>query len=131
MARNASRPGRRAREQLRQHRRRGHAGGVRAAARPPDQPRGLVRPGAVARGRALHFSPGRRRGGEDDMTIEITHIAEAAVLSASALLDARGLSYDEDYTTLYGAAGAIVGLRFANPVAAVLVAARFIERRAT
>lgn len=59
------------------------------------------------------------------MTTEITGITEDEVVSASAMLDEKGFSYDEDYTTLYGARWAIVGLRFSNPNAAALVLARY------
>lgn len=58
------------------------------------------------------------------MKIRITDITEDDVVSASAELDEQGYKYDEDYTTLYGAKWAIVGLEFTNPRAAVMFLAQ-------
>ena len=59
------------------------------------------------------------------MKLQITGITEDEVVSASALLDESGFQYDEDYTTLYGAGWAVVGIEFTNADAAAVVVARY------
>ena len=55
------------------------------------------------------------------MRIDITNLTEADVTRATAVLDDLGYRYDVDYTTLYGAGWAIVGLSCRDGGAAVIV----------
>lgn len=52
------------------------------------------------------------------MLVRITEVSEDEVLAVSEQLEARGFKYDEDFTTIYGEAGAIVGLEFMSDEAA-------------
>jgi hypothetical protein len=60
------------------------------------------------------------------MQIQITGMNEDDVVVASGLLDDAGFQYDEDYTTLYGAQWAIVGMQFSNADAAALVIEQYV-----
>lgn len=55
------------------------------------------------------------------MTVDIKEIDEATVINACGLLEEHGFEYDVDFTTIYGARWAIVGLRITNARAASLV----------
>lgn len=49
------------------------------------------------------------------MHIEIVGLDEGEVQTVSAQLDAQGLEYDVDYTTLYGTEWSLVGVRLLTP----------------
>jgi hypothetical protein len=65
------------------------------------------------------------------MNIRITGVTEAEVERVTALLDVHGFEYDADYTTLYGAAWAIVGLEFTNPAAAQVAVTAYADAAET
>ena len=46
------------------------------------------------------------------MIIEITDVTEQQIEAITARLERDGYSYDEDFTTLYGAQWKLVGVRF-------------------
>lgn len=52
-------------------------------------------------------------------TIQITGLTEAQVLCLTVKLESLGYVYDTDFTTLYGAAMTITGLRVINRFAAI------------
>ena len=61
------------------------------------------------------------------MQIDLTGITETEVSVFTAELEADGFTYDEDYTTLYGAEWAITGIRFMSSVAAMQILTRYAE----
>ena len=54
------------------------------------------------------------------MQVRVTEVTEDEVHGVSEMLEKEGFTYDVDFTTLYGEQGAVVGLQFMTPAAAVL-----------